>query len=225
MPSSVLEPVELSAAERSQLESWTRRRTSAQALALRSRIVLLVQQHRDRAARGPRLQALWHLQPLRRAGHHHRQGHRRAAQPPGSPAKTAYSLRRSDAGASDSPTTRPMLVRSRCARHRHAGARTRAKRARGVLLSAQSSEPWAMARSSWPTQTGSARREVSIIASGTRPRSGSRRSAGSRRAGAAQRRAGASPRDDRGTWTDHHHHPRASHTRRADRRALHPGAT
>jgi DNA-binding CsgD family transcriptional regulator len=41
MPSSVLEPVELSAAERSQLESWTRRRTSAQALALRSRIVLL----------------------------------------------------------------------------------------------------------------------------------------------------------------------------------------
>src|SRR3954452_17655148 len=41
MPSSVLSPVELSAAERGQLESWTRRRTSAQALALRSRIVLL----------------------------------------------------------------------------------------------------------------------------------------------------------------------------------------
>ena len=41
MPSSVLSPVELSAAERAQLESWTRRRTSAQALALRSRIVLL----------------------------------------------------------------------------------------------------------------------------------------------------------------------------------------
>jgi transposase len=41
MPSSVLSPVELSAAERVQLESWTRRRTSAQALALRSRIVLL----------------------------------------------------------------------------------------------------------------------------------------------------------------------------------------
>src|SRR4051794_887831 len=41
MPSSVLAPVELSTAERSQLESWTRRRTSAQALALRSRIVLL----------------------------------------------------------------------------------------------------------------------------------------------------------------------------------------
>ena len=41
MPSSVLAPLELSAAERGQLESWTRRRTSAQALALRSRIVLL----------------------------------------------------------------------------------------------------------------------------------------------------------------------------------------
>jgi transposase len=41
MPSSVLAPVVLSDAERAQLESWTRRRTSAQALALRSRIVLL----------------------------------------------------------------------------------------------------------------------------------------------------------------------------------------
>ena len=41
------------------------------------------------------------------------------------------------------------------------------KRARGALLSAQSSEPWAMARSSWPTHTGSARREVTIIASGS----------------------------------------------------------
>jgi transposase len=41
MPSSVLLPVELSAVERAQLETWTRRRTSAQALALRSRIVLL----------------------------------------------------------------------------------------------------------------------------------------------------------------------------------------
>src|SRR3954447_976363 len=41
MPSSVLVSVELSAAERAQLESWTRRRTSAQALAMRSRIVLL----------------------------------------------------------------------------------------------------------------------------------------------------------------------------------------
>jgi len=41
MPSSVLVSVDLSDAERAQLESWTRRRTSAQALALRSRIVLL----------------------------------------------------------------------------------------------------------------------------------------------------------------------------------------
>jgi transposase len=41
MPSSVLAPLELSTAERAQLESWTRRRTSAQARALRSRIVLL----------------------------------------------------------------------------------------------------------------------------------------------------------------------------------------
>jgi transposase len=41
MPSSVLSRIELSAGERAQLESWTRRRTSAQALALRSRIVLL----------------------------------------------------------------------------------------------------------------------------------------------------------------------------------------
>jgi transposase len=41
MPSSLLAPLELTADERSQLESWTRRRTSAQALALRSRIVLL----------------------------------------------------------------------------------------------------------------------------------------------------------------------------------------
>ena len=47
MPSSVLEPVELSAAERSQLESWTRRRTSAQALALRSRVVLLAAEGRN----------------------------------------------------------------------------------------------------------------------------------------------------------------------------------
>jgi transposase len=41
MPSSVLVPVELSSVERAQLESWTRRRTSAQALAMRARIVLL----------------------------------------------------------------------------------------------------------------------------------------------------------------------------------------
>jgi transposase len=40
MPSSVPVAIELSAEEREQLEAWTRRRTSAQALALRSRIVL-----------------------------------------------------------------------------------------------------------------------------------------------------------------------------------------
>jgi transposase len=47
MPSSVLDPVVLSAAERAQLESWTRRRSSAQALALRSRIVLLAADGRN----------------------------------------------------------------------------------------------------------------------------------------------------------------------------------
>ena len=41
MPSSVLAPIELTVDERAVLESWTRRRTSAQALALRARIVLL----------------------------------------------------------------------------------------------------------------------------------------------------------------------------------------
>jgi len=41
MPSSVLAPLDLTDDERAQLEAWTRRRTSAQALALRSRIVLL----------------------------------------------------------------------------------------------------------------------------------------------------------------------------------------
>jgi transposase len=46
MPSSVLAPVALTAAERAQLESWTRRRTSAQALA-RSRIVLLAADGRN----------------------------------------------------------------------------------------------------------------------------------------------------------------------------------
>jgi DNA-binding NarL/FixJ family response regulator len=40
MPSSVRVTIELSADERQQLEASTRRRTSAQALALRSRIVL-----------------------------------------------------------------------------------------------------------------------------------------------------------------------------------------
>jgi transposase len=47
MPSCVLAPVALSAVERGQLESWTRRRTSAQALALRSRIVLLAADGRN----------------------------------------------------------------------------------------------------------------------------------------------------------------------------------
>src|SRR5690349_7204011 len=41
MPISTAVPIELSAEERAQLESWARRRTSAQALAQRSRIVLL----------------------------------------------------------------------------------------------------------------------------------------------------------------------------------------
>lgn len=39
MPSSVPVAIELSVDEREQLQVWTRRRTSAQALALRSRIV------------------------------------------------------------------------------------------------------------------------------------------------------------------------------------------
>jgi transposase len=47
MPSSVLAPVDLSADERARLESWTRRRTSAQALAMRSRIVLLAADGRN----------------------------------------------------------------------------------------------------------------------------------------------------------------------------------
>src|SRR4051794_41666246 len=40
MPSNVAVAIELSDQERLQLEAWTRRRSSAQALALRSRIVL-----------------------------------------------------------------------------------------------------------------------------------------------------------------------------------------
>ena len=50
----LLLPIELSDEERAQLEAWTRRRTSAQALAQRSRIVLAgrrgAQEHRDRRA-------------------------------------------------------------------------------------------------------------------------------------------------------------------------------
>ena len=42
MPSFAVVPIELTEAEREQLESWSRRRTTAQALAQRSRIVLLV---------------------------------------------------------------------------------------------------------------------------------------------------------------------------------------
>ncbi|MBV8217135.1 MAG: helix-turn-helix domain-containing protein, partial [Solirubrobacterales bacterium] len=41
MPAPVAVSIELSDQERAQLESWARRRTSAQALAQRSRIVLL----------------------------------------------------------------------------------------------------------------------------------------------------------------------------------------
>src|SRR6266550_9224446 len=41
MPIPVAVPIELSEEERAQLESWARRRTSAQALAQRSRVVLL----------------------------------------------------------------------------------------------------------------------------------------------------------------------------------------
>jgi len=41
MPIPVAVGIELSDDERARLESWARRRTSAQALALRSRIVLL----------------------------------------------------------------------------------------------------------------------------------------------------------------------------------------
>src|SRR5947209_9256181 len=40
MPSPKAVSIELTAGEREQLESWSRRRTTAQALALRSRIVL-----------------------------------------------------------------------------------------------------------------------------------------------------------------------------------------
>src|SRR5215210_3773929 len=46
MPSPVPTPIELTNDERVQLEAWARRRSSAQALALRSRIVLA-------AAEGP----------------------------------------------------------------------------------------------------------------------------------------------------------------------------
>ena len=41
MPPNVAVAIELTDEERAQLEAWTRRRTSAQALAMRARIVLL----------------------------------------------------------------------------------------------------------------------------------------------------------------------------------------
>jgi transposase len=44
MPISTVVSIEVSEEERAQLESWARRRTSAQALALRSRVVLLASQ-------------------------------------------------------------------------------------------------------------------------------------------------------------------------------------
>jgi transposase len=44
MPISIAVSIELSEGERAQLESWARRRTSAQALAVRSRVVLLASQ-------------------------------------------------------------------------------------------------------------------------------------------------------------------------------------
>jgi hypothetical protein len=48
MPSSSLAPVKLSSDERAESDSWTRRRSSAQALALRSRIVVLAADERSR---------------------------------------------------------------------------------------------------------------------------------------------------------------------------------
>ena len=54
MPISTPVQIELSEEERAQLESWARRRTSAQALAQRSRVVLLacwgLNNTRDRGA-------------------------------------------------------------------------------------------------------------------------------------------------------------------------------
>src|SRR3954466_2854889 len=55
MPSSVLASIELTADERVSLESWTRRRTSAQALALRARIVLLAAEGRNNSEIAERL--------------------------------------------------------------------------------------------------------------------------------------------------------------------------
>ena len=53
MPPNVAVAIELSDQERLQLEAWTRRRTSAQALALRSRIVLASAEGLERTPRSP----------------------------------------------------------------------------------------------------------------------------------------------------------------------------
>jgi transposase len=55
MPIPVPVAIELSDVERAQLESWARRRTSAQALALRSRIVLLAEEGLNNTEIGARL--------------------------------------------------------------------------------------------------------------------------------------------------------------------------
>jgi transposase len=55
MPSPVAVPIELAESEREQLESWSRRPTSAQALALRSRIVLAAAGGASNAEIGRRL--------------------------------------------------------------------------------------------------------------------------------------------------------------------------
>jgi transposase len=55
MPSPVAVPIELAESEREQLESWSRRHTSAQALALRSRIVLAAAGGASNAEIGRRL--------------------------------------------------------------------------------------------------------------------------------------------------------------------------
>ena len=88
---------------------------------------------------------------------HRREGHMRCGTRDG---RTLSRRRRLD--------PRLLVVRSRRATTEPWAPRNGAKAARGALLSAQSSEPWAMARSSWPTQSGSARPEVTIIASGSR---------------------------------------------------------
>ena len=72
MPSPFAVPIELTVEERAQLEAWERRRTSAQALALRSRIVLAAAEGPNnseiaRAARGRGQLGAQVAQPLRRA--------------------------------------------------------------------------------------------------------------------------------------------------------------